>query len=215
LDEIRTPGSTCSDRENDRIAEFLDDLSSGPINPCVANLRAQWAATELACPDWEEISNDDGAFWTAALSSGDRRIAWISRRSAQEYSGFLEFIWRLGDKPCEIIDLTNQKVIYRNNRGEDSSPFFAGQLSSLHAYQIIGAGLLDRAQILTSEMRQTYKDEWAKLRIENAALRRVGAGLRLISAPISCFDHALLSHATPNLAEGRSARRADDGRPPT
>jgi len=62
---------------------------------------------ELRCTGWEWVYAEEEAFWEAALAEDVRRVAWMSRRSAPEYCGFLAWLWRLGDLPCEVIDLTD------------------------------------------------------------------------------------------------------------
>lgn len=180
---------------HDQVVALCDDLSFGPINPPDPDLRTRWVETELGYSDWEDIGNEAGAFWVAALSDATRRIAWMSRRSTSEYAGFLEFVWRLGRLPCEVIDLTEVTVIGRDKNGEPSSPRLAGSLALLPAHQIIENYLLDQTQGLTTEMREAYRIAWGTLRTENAALRVLDADLELRSAPISFFDQNLLSCA--------------------
>jgi hypothetical protein len=50
------------------------------------------------------------ALWKAALIEDVRRVAWVSRRSASEYSGFLEWLWRLGDLPYEVVEPADMRV---------------------------------------------------------------------------------------------------------
>jgi hypothetical protein len=46
---------------------------------------------ELRCTGGEWVHAEEEAFWKAALSEDVRRVAWMSRRSAPEYCGFLVF----------------------------------------------------------------------------------------------------------------------------
>jgi len=183
-------------RRNDRIVAFYDDFSLGPINPPDPKLRARWAAEELGFSDWEEIADDELA-WNEALSDGYRRVAWLSRRSTQEYTGFLEFIWRLGDLPCEVVDLTDLMVTWRDEQGERTPPRLAECIGHLHAYQIVEHKLWERAELVTREERDAHRAAWQRLRTENAAFRILDGNLELTSASIAYFDHDLLSHATP------------------
>jgi hypothetical protein len=34
-----------------------------------------------------------------------------------EYAGFLDWLWRLGDAPCEVVDLTDVTVSYFPEHG--------------------------------------------------------------------------------------------------
>jgi hypothetical protein len=89
----------------DRVVSFFDDLSFGPINPPDPEARRQWVEEELGYAGWEDVTNTD-AFWQEALEPSPK-IAWVSRRTTQEYTGFLEWLRRLGGAPCQINDLTD------------------------------------------------------------------------------------------------------------
>lgn len=98
-----------ADRD-DGVISFFDNLSFGPINPPDPSLRAKWVESELGWTEWNDVTAGSDRFWREALSSRHRKIAWLSRRSAMEYAGFLEWLQRLEDDPCEIIDLTDVRV---------------------------------------------------------------------------------------------------------
>lgn len=166
-------------------------FSFGPINPPNIALRGSWVEQELGYADWAEIVGDTASFWREALSVGDRKVAWMSRRSAQEYAGFLEWTWLLGEEQVEIADLTEVVVT-----GPNDSPHLATSLAMLPPHRILENGLLDRTETLTSGLRDQCRELWGKLRTENAPLRILDAGT-LVSAPLSFFDPLLLSCATP------------------
>lgn len=98
---------------DERVVSLSDCLSFGPINPPDPGLRTQWVKTELDYSGWEDVVNEATSFWREALSISERRIAWLSRRSAQEYAGFLEWLWRLDQDEIEVVDLTD--VILEGN----------------------------------------------------------------------------------------------------
>jgi hypothetical protein len=81
---------------DERVVSLFDCLSFGPLNPPDPELRGTWVEEELGYAGWEEVVGEATSFWPEALSISNRRIAWLSRRSAQEYAGFLECLWR----PC-------------------------------------------------------------------------------------------------------------------
>jgi len=172
-------------REDHVICHF-DNLALGPINPPDPQTRLHWMEEELHYTGWEWVFAEEEAFWKAALVEDVRRVAWISRRSATEYCGFLEWLWRLGDLPCEVIDFTDMPVAGTRNR--------AFSLFLLYPEEIVDNGVWDRAQPLGAAARERYHGYWRQLRAENAPLRVVDAeGLR--SAPITFFDQELLSFA--------------------
>lgn len=184
---------------SDRVVSSFDNLAMGPINPPDLQTRLDWMEEEL-CWGWEGVHVEEEAFWKAALAEDVRRVAWTSRRSAPQYCGFLEWLWRLGDWPCEVIDLTDMPVGTRRR---------AFSLSLLHAEEIASNRLWDRAEPLDVAARERHHGLWRRLRAENAPLRVVDAG-GLRSAPITFFDHQLLSFANVTWQKpARIIRRGD------
>jgi len=197
----------------DEIVTFFDNLSFGPINPPDAS-RAKWVESELGRTGWDEVVSSSESFWCEARSSDHRKVAWLSRRSPMEYAGFLEWLWRLGDTPCEVVDLTDVTVSHRREPGPPRPPRLAISLAMLPHDVIASEKLWNLAEPLQTSTR--YLDLWRKLREENAPLRIVEGG-NLVSAPISFFDSLLMSHATDDwqkvariVGEGLAAEW-DDG----
>jgi hypothetical protein len=143
--------------QDDQVISLMDCLSFGPINPPDGELRRAWVEEELGYTDWEEVVIESTFFWSQALSVGDRKIAWLSRRSAQEYAGFLELLWRLGDEPFEFVDLTDVMVAEHED-GKPTTPRLAISLATLFPYQILESGLLHRAEEMPSVLRDQYRD---------------------------------------------------------
>jgi Protein of unknown function len=65
----------------------------------------------------------------------------------------------------------------------------------LHPDTIRVSGLWDLAEPLPPTTQTRYIDLWRQLRSENVPLRVLDGG-ELVSAPISFFDSALMSHVT-------------------
>jgi hypothetical protein len=179
---------------DDQVVTFFDDLSFGPINPPDSVLRAKWVENELGRSGWDEMTAESERGWDIALSADHRRVAWLTRRSAMEYAGFLEWLWRMGDAPCEVVDLTEVKISYRPEHGS-RLPRLAMSLGMLHHDTICDNKLWDLAAPLEMTERRRYRDLWQQLRSENAPLRVIDRG-KLVSAPISFFDLVLMSYAT-------------------
>jgi hypothetical protein len=184
-----------------RVVALIDNLSFGPIAPFDAEMRCRWVEHELGY-EWEDVGAKSASFWEAALSPADRKVAWLSRRSTLEYTGFLEWLWRIGDQPFGLVDLTDATIVGRARDGSPESRR-AVSVGLLHPHEIIDSGLPDSAQEVTPDARRRYRDLWARLRAENAPLRVLGPD-GLVSAPIMHFDSLLLSHAT--AAWQRAAR---------
>ena len=182
---------------DDRVIAFFDDLSFGPINPAGSALRAEWVENELGWTNWEEVTALSERFWHEALSTDHRKVAWLSRRSAMEFAGFLEWLCRLGDEPCEIIDLTDFKLSRPSKHGPPMPAVLVVSLAMLPPTEIAGNNLFDQAKALSATARSEYQTLWRQLRAENAPLR-VLTGNTLQSAPISFFDSLLMSFVSDN-----------------
>ena len=182
---------------NDQITIFFDDLSFGPINPCDSSLRAKWVENELGRTGWDDITAESEQFWRVAPSPDHRTVAWLTRRSAKEYAGFLEWSWRMRGAPYDVVDLSNVKVSRRPEHGSPQPPVLAMSLGMLHPDIISRDRLWELAEPLQQTVRERYRDLWQQLRSENAPLRVI-EGDELVSAPISFFNLLLMSFVTEN-----------------
>jgi hypothetical protein len=135
--------------------------------------------------------------WNKALFPGHRKVAWMSRRSVREYAGFLDWLSRLDDTPCDVIDLTEVKIPHGPEHGSSRPPSLAVSVAWLNPSTIRDNKLWDLAKPLEITERRRYLELWRQLRSENAALR-VTDGDELMSAPISLFDELLMSCVTDN-----------------
>ncbi|MGJ4929856.1 DUF3658 domain-containing protein [Bradyrhizobium sp. HKCCYLS2038] len=178
---------------NDRVIGLGDSLSFGPIDPPDPALRTAWVDQEFEVSGWDEVGGQATTFWDEALSRTHRKVAWLSRRSAQEYAGFLELLWRLGDEPIEIVDLTDA-LARVGNPG-------ASNLRQVRSLAVLNSSIIGDHQFwnfrqdLSADMRDAFRGHWARLRAEKAPFRILRDG-ELVSAPISHFDPVLLSCAT-------------------
>jgi hypothetical protein len=167
------------------VARFSDDLSYGPIDPPEPAMRRAWIDDHLGF-DNPDIADDESSFWAKVLAQDTSRTAWVSRRSAAEYCGFLEYLRRLGDLSTQIVDTTDWKC--------DDGEFFRST-GSIPASHILSKGLLGTVREVGVDMRSDCLALWKKLRTENSALRVVDQDLTLSSAPLSFYDQQLLSLA--------------------
>ena len=112
-----------------------------------------------------------------------------------EYAGFLEWLWRMGDMPCEVVDLSEVEM----SRSSEHSPTPPATL--VISLGIVPTGIICRdklwnlAEPLQAAARLRYRDLWQQLRSENAPLRVIEGG-KLVSASISFFDARLMSYVT-------------------
>lgn len=181
---------------NDQVIISCDDLSFGPINPSDYASRSKWVENELGQTDRDEMAKPSERDWYEALFPDNRKVAWLTRRSATEYAGFLDWLWRYGDAPCDIVDLTEVEISYPPPAdGMPRSPRLAMSLGMLHHDTIRNNKLWDLAEPLQATARRGYFDRWEQLRSENSPLRIIDGG-QLVSAPITFFDSLLMSYVT-------------------
>lgn len=183
----------------DRVLEYPDDLSFGPIATTDPVLRGRWVADKLGDANWQEIAPLVAAFWNDAQSASERHVVWFSRRVTRNYVGFLEYLHRIGDRPCDVVELTETVVPLRGRDGSVRGSRRAICTGLLEAYQFFEGDLFASAVPLSDEARGAYRLDWDRPRAENAALRIVGPDLRLASVPLTHFDEALLQHVRPDF----------------
>jgi hypothetical protein len=164
----------------DRVIGQFDDFSFGPINDAAHETRLAWVDNELAFDGYDEVIEGDRSFWIEAASEDIQPVVWISLLSANEYAGFLEFLWRRSCADFRIVDVTG--LTFQGNNG----PFTARTLGVLAPDQIIAAGLIDQQMILNDAQIEGHRGNWRQLRLENEAFRIV-CDNGLASAPITHF----------------------------
>jgi hypothetical protein len=179
-----------------RVLAFSDDLGFGPINPPDPQVRLDWMKEQLGvlAEEWDWLPAKTNAFWSIALAPHGRIVVWLSRRTVMEYSGFLEWVWRLGQAAYEVVDLTDVKTQWLLPDGTVTTDRVTS-LGLLNPDQVDIPAFLQRAVQLSAPMRNYYRQMWQQLRAENAALRIIRAD-RLRSAPITYFDELLYSCAS-------------------
>src|SRR5579862_6123518 len=152
---------------SDRIYSQQDDLSFGPIDPPHRGKRVKWVATDLGSDEWAEYEAMADGPRIPDLADDSRLIVWTSRRTSRDYCGFLDFAWRLGDRPCDVVDVTELAFIIEHGDGHPPSRRFALSPAILRPEEIIEARLFDRARPLLPNDRETYLEIWRGLRAEN------------------------------------------------
>ena len=180
------------------VVRLWDDLSLGPIDPPEPAARWNWAKEELGLyAHHRHMFAEKNNAWNAALSIPGRRIAWVARQMAYEYCGFLEWLRRLGNAPCEIVDLHDVTFDWHMRDGTVERAEVPS-LGHIHPEHIRDNAFWDLARPLSAQERQEYLALWGKLRAENAPLRVLNGGA-LVSAPITHYDDVILGHAGPRL----------------
>jgi len=180
----------------DPVITFPDGLASGPIDPPSPAARARWMTDRLgfAPSEWAWLPAGVARFWRRASAPAGRRVVWTSSRTADQHAAFLHWVDRMDERPYEVIDLADLEVTHRSDDGRTwRGPAMA--LEMLDPHVIAAEAVWERARSLSHAERLGHAQRWRRLRTENAPFRVFGPdGLR--SAPISCFDENLVSHAS-------------------
>lgn len=184
----------------DEVICFHDSFEFGPIDPPDPIARAKWVDEVLGVTDWDDVATQTDVAMTDSVAADGRFVAWVSRRDAHCYSGFLEWLSRIGDKPCDMIDVTELMITTRRRDGEPSPLSRVISPSDLAPDQIIEAGLLEQSVPLSAADRDQYRALWTALRAENAPIR-IASTDGLVSAPITIFDSLIESSATTSWSK--------------
>jgi len=103
---------------NEEVLRNLDDLSCGPIDSDGPSVREAWWARVY---ETEEVRGDLRAFWGRIGTNDDRLVIWFGRHSASELAFFLAFADRLGDRPYDIVDVTDLQWIATRRDGSTAT----------------------------------------------------------------------------------------------
>ncbi len=174
---------------DDEVLSFCDDLSCGPIDSDDPLARDSWWQQFY---DGMEVADDLRNFWKRATGFEDRLVVWFGRHSASELAFFLAWADRMGERTYDIVDITGRRLPFAKR---DGSVALSGPTQAVSILQP-GAlkSLLGKERPITAQERDEFRQQWRRLRNENAAFRIVTeAGL--VSAPIDHFDPLLLAEA--------------------
>ncbi|MBS0220492.1 MAG: DUF1835 domain-containing protein [Proteobacteria bacterium] len=173
----------------DEVLRNWDDLSCGPVDPDDPPTREVWWARVY---ETEDVDGDLTAFRDRIATSDERLVVWFGRHSASELAFFLAFAHRIGDRPFDIVDVTDLQWIATRRDGSTAT-IHPGKLSILQPERL--APLIETARPITNREREEACSLWRRLRAENAPFRVV-TPRGMESAPIDHFDHLLLERAT-------------------
>jgi hypothetical protein len=179
---------------DDQVVVTDHGFNVGPIDPSDPEARAKWLESELGLIDRKDAPRSERS-WDESRFPGHRKVAWLTRRSAMEYAGFLDWLWHRGDTPFDLVDLSEAKISYPEEHGSTAPEAWPGSIALLGPETIAHNGLWDLAAPLQPNERLRYRERWGQLLVENAPLRVLDGG-ELVSVPISFFDEMLMSLVT-------------------
>ncbi len=163
-----------------------DDFSFGPIASGDA-ARVAWVEDELGFSEWELEVSYSAPFLEASCSPEITPVAWISRRSAPTYAGFLWWLSHLGSAPCKVIDVTDLIVV-----GGPAKPDLRMRAISPSILSNADlARLLDTGVDLDPVSREAHHARWNQLVAENAP--SASSTARALSSPLRSPNSILFS----------------------
>ncbi|WP_342166571.1 DUF3658 domain-containing protein [Methylobacterium sp. SD21] len=177
-----------SQRDDARVIALSGALNYGPINPPDPDVRHAWLKAVLR-PDPYADQREAEEPWAEATSARVHPVYWVCRSDAAEHASFLEFAFRMNGRPFDVIDATDLDFVTRDGVRRPWS------LGIMRREDIVASGLKDKRRVFSRAECAAAAAAWAALRSEDAPLRIVRDG-RLVSAPLTHFDAALISQAT-------------------
>jgi hypothetical protein len=175
----------------DQILSWLDNLSCGPIASDDPAERAKWWAQ---FDDDRNIAAELQAFWDRVAATNDRLVVWFGRHSASELAFFLAWTDRLGDRPYDIVEVTERRFPVKRQDGSRPMSSPVGAVGVMNPEML--KSLLGSQKPATSQQLEESRQAWRRLKADNAPFRVVTA-TGLVSAPMDYFDPSLLERATP------------------
>lgn len=111
-----------------------------------------------------------------------------------ELAFFLSWVDRLGERPCDVVDVTGLRLRYTKQDGSltVTQPVQAVSIVPTVALK----SLFGSERPFTEHERREARRHWHRLKEENAPFRVVTA-TGLVSVPVDHFDLLLLEQATP------------------
>jgi Protein of unknown function/Domain of unknown function (DUF1835) len=175
---------------NDEVLFFRDDLSCGPIDTVDLAGRVAWWSRYYG-DDWETEVAPLKAFWDRVATTDDRLVVWFGRHSALELAFFLAWADRLDERSYSIIDVTGVQV--PSTDGSSVLRPSRSCVSIMPPYHL--RSLLGRERQVTAQQAEEAREQWRRLKAENAPFRIVTPG-GLVSAPLDHFDPLLMERVT-------------------
>jgi hypothetical protein len=179
---------------SDRVVAMRDDYAFGPVGGA-PSARSAWISQNLAQDNWREIWAQNDATIAACRASRLPLAVWVSRRSAPDYCNFLDWLSRVGDLACDIIDVTDLIVYFKRWDGRVTPPRYLVTPALLKPPMFLEYPMLASAAPLTAPARANYLAQWSAL-AQAGSLLRIVSGTTLLNAPLHQFDPLILSFVT-------------------
>jgi len=182
-----------SERRQDQVICLWDNLSYGPIASLDPDARYKALSTVNLAGEPEErwLPRQSRLFWRRCASTKRRRLLWLAPRSPAEMCGYLAYMHRFGDRPCEVVNLDELSDYVRLKNGEPWGLICASGILSEDNVRAV----MDRARPVSAEEANTARSLWEKLAREDAMLR-VPAGDGVISVSERHVDECFVTECS-------------------
>jgi len=170
------------------VLSFHDDLSHGPIAWGTSRERAAWWSHihEPRLPEHFE------AFWHRLETADAELVIWFGRHAASELAFFLALADRLGERPYDIVDVTDLQWTIPRPDGTSATTRPAGAVGVVPTDRLMAQ--LGTARPISPQEAHDAAQLWQHLRTQNAPFRVV-TPTGLASTPIDHFDSSILDQA--------------------
>ena len=176
-----------------RVFPLPNDMALGPINPPSPALRRGWYK-QLRLDDEADLVDWWEASWEKATALSSTLYVWFCRTNANDNASLHEFIWRRGNQPVRLIDVSGRNVLY----GDRSYPITT---IGMAGPEFLASFPYEQTEPLTDQQIRAFHEEWRKLKDENAPVR-INDGGMLASADIDVFDEYVLSFGSADWRRG-------------
>lgn len=196
------------DRADEFVLALPDDLSLGPISPYDPEVRKEYFESLYAeiedevgymtqSPEAEKFWKRVKDFWKQVSETEAEKIVWFTRRSVQEYTGFLELLSReKNPSKLLVVDLTEGvDVMHVGEEDEEENEIFE-RIVPISLGELRPEWLLSRkdtARRLTEEELAYYLRRWEELKKDNRPLRILWRGQLYAESPY-IFDELILEY---------------------
>ena len=194
------------------IVEIKDDFAVGPINEIFEtegyqSRRDWWKALLDASPyNTEELMHlvDDRLAvhnLKKALDENSKEVVWIwAGQNGHDVCGYFWLMSQLKEYVGRIFILYLNNLPFINEKG---SLFYPSTLHEILPKEFLKAKKLSRA--ITKSEYETDPDEWTRLCNENAMVRTLEGGKKIVSQPDTFYDMDILKSLTGEWQKGNKA----------
>ncbi|WP_348632405.1 DUF3658 domain-containing protein [Methanomicrobium sp. W14] len=184
-----------------------DDLGVGPLKKYDIDKRIDFFSGFCRESEYMEYAKTTKSllkkFRDDISGEYEKKVLWFSRRSVQEYCGFLRFISEQDNSPqTYVIDLTDGVNSVDSGGICGSTPYkmVPAHTGELNQEQIVKA--FEQVKCLKEAEKDYYTSVWKRLKKENANIRKLWRS-QIYSAPDCIYDRTIIKKTKKLSREGK------------